>query len=77
MGKEKNSSLATESSGATWKSCSLMQANIFPYWLNHFELGIVLLAVKNTLTDTSFSNLSLSNDKTVETIIGEERTASG
>lgn len=50
---------------------------MFPYWLSQFELGIVLLTVKNILTDTFFSILSLSNDKTMETIIREERTARG
>lgn len=54
-----------------------MHDNAFPYWLSQFELGIVLLAVKGILSDASFYNLSLSNNKTMEIIIGEQREASG
>lgn len=54
-----------------------MQANEFSYWLSQFELGNVLFTVKDILADTSFKNLSLSNNKTMETITREQREASG
>lgn len=54
-----------------------MHTNAFPYWLNQFELRIVLFALKGILSDASFYNLPLSNNKTMEIIIGEQKEASG
>lgn len=59
------------------ESFGSMHANAFLYWLSQFELGIVLLAIKGILGDSSFYNLSLSNNKTMEIIIREQREASG